>query len=194
MGTSEKFHFERGDIDMGPEEISAEILKSLKEDILRKYSDFNTVAAVITVPAAFSVLQSEATKRAGNLAGFKHVVLLQEPIAAAIAYGFTNTKNENWLIYDFGGGTFDVALIASKERALSVLGHNGDNFLGGKNFDLEIVDKVIVPKIMEKFSVKNFNRSNEKYRSAFSQLKFFAETAKIELSDYDKTSIVVENI
>jgi len=194
MGTSEKFHFERADVEMNPEEISAEILKSLKEDILRKYPDFNTVAAVITVPAAFSVLQSEATKRAGNLAGFKHVVLLQEPIAAAIAYGFTNMKNENWLIYDFGGGTFDVALIASKERALSVLGHNGDNFLGGKNFDLEIVDKVILPKIMEKFSIKNFNRSNEKYRSAFSQLKFFAETAKIELSEYDKTSIVVENI
>ncbi|MBM3281560.1 MAG: hypothetical protein FJY91_02345 [Candidatus Harrisonbacteria bacterium] len=194
MGTSEKFHFERANVDMGPEEISAEILKSLKEDILRKYPDFSTVAAVITVPAAFSVLQSEATKRAGNLAGFKHVVLLQEPIAAAIAYGFTNTKNENWLIYDFGGGTFDVALIASKDRALSVLGHNGDNFLGGKNFDLEIVDKVIVPKILEKFSIKNFNRSNEKYRSAFSQLKFFAETAKIELSEYDKTSIVVENI
>lgn len=194
MGTSGKFHFERADVEMGPEEISAEILKSLKEDILRKYPEFNTVAAVITVPAAFSVLQSEATKRAGNLAGFKHVVLLQEPIAAAIAYGFTNTKNENWLIYDFGGGTFDVALIASKDRALSVLGHNGDNFLGGKNFDLEIVDKVIVPKILEKFSIKNFNRSNEKYRSAFSQLKFFAETAKIELSEYDKTSIVVEDV
>lgn len=120
--------------------------------------------------------------------------MLQEPIAAATAYGFTNTENENWLIYDFGGGTFDVALIASKERSLSVLGHNGDNFLGGKNFDLEIVDKVIVPKILEKFSIKNFNRSNEKYRSAFSQLKFFAETAKIELSEYDKTSIVVENV
>ena len=194
MGTSEKFNFERVGVEMNPEEISAEILKSLKEDILRKYPNFSTVAAVITVPAAFSVLQSEATKRAGNLAGFKHVVLLQEPIAAAIAYGFTNTKSENWLIYDFGGGTFDVALIASKERALSVLGHNGDNFLGGKNFDLEIVDKVILPKIMEKFSIKNFNRSNEKYRSAFSQLKFFAETAKIELSEYDKTSIVVENV
>jgi len=194
MGTSETFHFERVDTKMSPEEISAEILKSLKEDILRKYPDFNTVAAVITVPAAFSVLQSEATKRAGNLAGFKHVILLQEPIAAAVAYGFSNTKNENWLIYDFGGGTFDVALIASKERALSVLGHNGDNFLGGKNFDLEIVDKVIVPKILEKFSIKNFNRSNEKYRGAFSQLKFFAETAKIELSQYDKISIVVENI
>jgi len=194
MGTSEKFHFERANVEMGPEEISAEILKSLKEDILRKYPNFNTVSAVITVPAAFSVLQSEATKRAGNLAGFKHVVLLQEPIAAAIAYGFTNAKNENWLIYDFGGGTFDVALIASKERVLSVLGHNGDNFLGGKNFDLEIVDKVIVPKIIEKFSIRNFNRGNEKYRGVFSQLKFFAETAKIELSEYDKSSIVVENV
>ncbi len=194
MGTKETFYFERADVEMNPEEISAEILKALKEDILRKYPDFNTVAAVITVPAAFSVLQSEATKRAGNLAGFKHVVLLQEPIAAAMAYGFTNTKNENWLIYDFGGGTFDVALIASKDRVLSVLGHNGDNFLGGKNFDLEIVDKVIVPKILEKFSINNFNRGNEKYHSAFSQLKFMAESAKIELSEYEKVSIVVENI
>lgn len=194
MGTSETFYFERADLEMNPEEISAEILKNLKEDVLRKYPDFNTIAAVITVPAAFSVLQSEATKRAGNLAGFKHVVLLQEPIAAAIAYGFTNTKNENWLIYDFGGGTFDVALIASKDRVLSVLAHNGDNFLGGKNFDLEIIDKVIVPKILEKFSIKNFNRGNKKYNSVFSKLKFMAESAKIELSEYEKVSIVVENI
>lgn len=194
MGTSETFYFERADLEMNPEEISAEILKNLKEDVLRKYPDFNTIAAVITVPAAFSVLQSEATKRAGNLAGFKHVVLLQEPIAAAIAYGFTNTKNENWLIYDFGGGTFDVALIASKDRVLSVLAHNGDNFLGGKNFDLEIVDKVIVPKILEKFSIKNFNRGNKKQNSVFSKLKFMAESAKIELSEYEKVSIVAENI
>src|SRR3989338_1610543 len=71
MGTSETTHFERTDLEMSPEEISAEIIKSLKEDILRKYPDFNITAAVITVPAAFSVLQSEATKRAGNLAGFK---------------------------------------------------------------------------------------------------------------------------
>lgn len=67
-------------------------------------------AAVITVPAYFSTVQSEATKRAGNLAGFNQIVLLQEPIAAAIAYGFLNQKNENWLVYDLGGGTFDVDL------------------------------------------------------------------------------------
>lgn len=194
MGTSETFFFERGNVSMNPEEISAEILKNLKEDILRKYPDFNTVAAVITVPAAFSVLQSEATKRAGNLAGFKYVVLLQEPIAAAISYGFGKSKNENWLIYDFGGGTFDVALISAKDGVLSVLAHSGDNFLGGKNFDWEIVDKIIVPKILEKFSLHEFNRGNEKFRSAFSQLKFIAESAKIELSQSDKTSLIVENI
>ncbi len=194
MGTSETFYFDRADVKMSAEEISAEILKSLKEDILKKYPDFNTVAAVITVPAAFSVLQSEATKRAGNLAGFAHVALLQEPIAAAIAYGFGKSKNENWLIYDLGGGTFDVALIASKDGVLSVLGHNGDNFLGGKNFDWEIVDKVLVPKILEKFSIEDFNRGNEKYRSVFSQLKFIAETAKIELSEYEKTSMMVEDV
>lgn len=194
MGTSETTHFERADLEMTPEEISAEILKSLKEDILRKYPDFNTAAAVISIPAAFSTLQAEATKRAGNLAGFAHTVLLQEPIAAAAAYGFGNTKNENWLIYDLGGGTFDVALIASKDGVLSVLGNNGDNFLGGKNIDLEIVDKIIIPKILEKYSLVNFSRSNKKYRSVFAKLKYIAETAKIYLSQYDKTFIEVDGI
>jgi molecular chaperone DnaK len=194
MGTAETIYFERADLKMIPEEISAEILKSLKEDILRKYPDFSTVAAVITVPAAFSVLQSEATKRGGNLAGFEHVVLLQEPIAAAVAYGFGNTKNENWLIYDLGGGTFDVALISSKDGVLSVLGQNGDNFLGGKNFDFEIVDKVIIPKILEKYSLKNFNRGNKKYQSVFAKLKHLAEAAKIYLSQYERGLIEIDNI
>jgi len=194
MGTSEETFFERVNLKMTPEEISGEILKGLKEDILRKYPDFDTISAVITIPAAFSTLQSEATKRAGNIAGFEHTVLLQEPIAAAVAYGFGNSINENWLIYDLGGGTFDVALISSKEGVLSVLGHNGDNFLGGKNIDLEIVDKIIVPKVLEKYSLNNFSRSNEKYRSVFAKLKYIAETAKIYLSQYDKTSIEVDRI
>jgi len=77
MGTPEKFYFERTGVEMSAEEISSEILKSLVQDILRKYQKFDTTAAVITIPAAFSILQCEATKRAGNLAGFKHVVLLQ---------------------------------------------------------------------------------------------------------------------
>ncbi|MBU0569781.1 Hsp70 family protein, partial [Patescibacteria group bacterium] len=191
MGISETTHFERTDLEMSPEEISAEILKSLKEDVLRKHPDFNTVAAVISVPAAFTIVQAEATKRAGNLAGFEHVVLLQEPIAAAVAYGFRNTKNENWLIYDLGGGTFDAALISLKDGNLSVLGHNGNNFLGGKNIDWEIVDKIIVPKILEKFSLTNFGRNNEKYKIVFTRLKYIAETAKIDLSHLDNTLIEI---
>lgn len=90
MGTSETINFTRTNEDMTPEQISSEILVSLKEDVARKYKDISNIGAVITVPAYFSVLQAEATKRAGNLAGFKHVVLLQEPIAAAMAYGFMN--------------------------------------------------------------------------------------------------------
>lgn len=194
MGTSETVTFERSGVKMSAEEISSEILKSLKEDVLRKYPDFNTVSVVITVPAYFSVLQSEATKRAGNLAGFKHVVLLQEPIAAAMSYGFMNSRNENWLIYDLGGGTFDVALISSKDGSLSVLAHNGDNFLGGKDFDWMIVDKVIVPKIVEKYSPRGFDRTNEKFRGIFAKLKYAAETAKINLSQYAKTLIEIDSI
>lgn len=194
MGTPETVFFERAKIKMTPEEISSEILKDLKEDVLRKYPDFDTVAAVITIPAAFSVLQSEATKKAGNLAGFKHVVLLQEPIAAAVSYGFQNAENENWLIYDFGGGTFDIALISCKDGILSVLGHNGDNFLGGKNIDWDIVDTIIIPKILEKYQLTNFTRKNTKYRNIFSHLKYSAELAKIELSQYDKTTIEIEDI
>lgn len=194
MGTPETVFFERTGTSMTPEEISSEILMSLKEDILKKYPDFATIAAVITIPAAFSVLQSEATKKAGNLAGFKHIVLLQEPIAAASSYGFRNSENENWLVYDLGGGTFDIALISCADGILSVLGHRGDNFLGGKNIDWDIVDAIITPKIIKKYSLADFTRKNPKFRNVFSILKYNAEYAKIELSQYEKTTIDIENI
>ena len=194
MGTGETIHFARINSDLTPEDVSAEILKSLKGDAVRKYSELASVAAVITIPAHFSSLQVEATKRAGQLAGFKHVVLLQEPIAAAMAYGFEKSDNENWLVYDLGGGTFDVALISSKDSNLTVLGHSGDNFLGGKDFDLKIIDEVIKPEILKKYKLTDFDRSSEKYTSIFARLKAAAETAKIELSQYAKTTIEIEDI
>lgn len=190
MGTSETVRFERTDEDLKPEDISAEILKSLKEDILRKYNDFETVSAVITIPAHFSVVQAEATKRAGNLAGFSYVVLLQEPIAAAIGYGFMNAKNENWLVYDLGGGTFDVALISAKDGNLTVVAQNGDNFLGGKDIDKLIIEKVLIPKIKDEFNCPDLKED----QVVFSKLKNLAEIAKIELTSSEKTNIQVENL
>ena len=107
MGTADSISFPNLKRSLLPEEISAEILKNLRADVQRKYQDISLDSAIITVPAYFSTVQSEATKRAGTLAGFKQIFLLQEPIAAAIAYGFINQRNENWLVYDLGGGTFD---------------------------------------------------------------------------------------
>lgn len=194
MGTDDKFHFDRIDKDMNAEEVSAEILKSLKESTLRKHPDVNTYGAVITIPAYFSTSESEATKRAGNLAGFRHVVLLQEPIAAAIAHGVSNKKNENCLVYDFGGGTLDVALISSSDGVLSVRAHNGDNYLGGKDLDWAVVDKLLVPKLLEKYSFTDLSRSNEKYKELFSRLKYFGETAKKYLSESERVMVEIDGI
>lgn len=189
IGTPEVFHFSRAGISMTAEEISAEILKSLKQDVERKYPDIDTGAAVITIPAAFSILQCEATKRAGQLAGFDQVVLLQEPIAAAIAYGFSAEKNETWLIYDLGGGTFDVAIVLSKDGVLSVLGHGGDNFLGGKNVDFAIVDELFVPALERSNTFHHLTRDNRSHEKKFARLKLLAERAKVELSSYPNTTV-----
>ena len=194
MGTNEQTNFPRLGKSMSPEEISAEILKSLKADLTRKYPDFPVLAAVITVPAYFDSLQNEATKRAGKLAGFKHVVLLQEPIAAAMAYGFSADKNQTWIVYDLGGGTFDVALVSANNGVLKVVEHGGDNFLGGKDIDQNLVDRVIKPAILRNFTLTDFSASNKKYRGVFAKLKAIAETAKIELSSYDKTTIEVDEV
>ncbi|MCR5572816.1 MAG: Hsp70 family protein, partial [Candidatus Saccharibacteria bacterium] len=143
MGTNEKIHFSRANRDFTPEEISSEIIIHLKENISRKYPDAKQIAAVITIPAHFESLQCEATKRAGELAGFDYVELVQEPIAAAISHGFDDDSNTNILVYDLGGGTFDVALISSNDGILKVVGHGGDNYLGGKDIDRILVDDVI---------------------------------------------------
>lgn len=194
MGTPEITFFPRVDKNMKAEEISGEILKYLKSTIIKKYPDVNTAWVVITIPAHFSTLESEATKRAGELAGFKQVVLLQEPIAAAVAYGFWKEKTANWLVYDLGGGTFDTALVQSKDGLLNILSSKGDNFLWGKDFDWSIVDKIFVPKILEKFSMLNFSRANEKYKNVFNMLKGLAENTKKMLSYDSEVNVEIDKI
>jgi molecular chaperone DnaK len=194
MGSQDTVFFDAIQKSLTPEEISAEILKNLKSSVSIKYPDYELNSVVITVPAHFSTLQSEATKRAGELAWFKYVILLQEPIAAAISYGFSNSENENWLVYDLWGWTFDVAVISLKDWILNVRSHNWDNFLWWKDLDWAIVENMILPKILEKYNLSDFTRNNKRVSHIFNKLKWLSEQAKKELSRDEKTTIFLENL
>ncbi len=197
MGTQDTYFVPALDKEMQPIELSSLVLKELKNFL----PDDETVnSVVITIPAAFDTIQSNATKKAGYLAGFKEVVLLQEPIAACLA--FANTSNtevkekEHWIVYDFGGGTFDVALVEVDERELKVVDHQGDNYLGGADFDSLIVQHLIVPFIEEKTDQSDLWKSLKSKSSTHKGLYFEflkkAEEAKKELSNFEETEIELD--
>jgi molecular chaperone DnaK len=179
MGTDKKHFSSNLDKDLNSEELSSEVLKTLKSFV----TDEAVNAVVITVPAAFKNNQIDATRRAAKLAGFEHAEVLQEPVAAAMAYGLENKKKDGfWLVFDFGGGTFDAALLKVEDGIMKVTDTEGDNYLGGKNLDLVIVDEIIIPHIQKNFSIDNIlddENKKSKYREA---LKSFAEELKNELS------------
>ncbi|HYH86326.1 MAG TPA: Hsp70 family protein, partial [Pyrinomonadaceae bacterium] len=138
---------------MTPEEISAEVLKSLLADARRRTGE-DVRAACVTVPAAFTALQCEATARAAQLAGLEEYPLLQEPIAAAIAYGArAGVRDQRWLVFDLGGGTLDVAVVSTRDGRLNVLEHRGDNHLGGKDIDRAVVQNIFLPFLFEEFTL-----------------------------------------
>jgi len=192
MGSSNKYLFSRSGIWVTPEQLSSEVLKSLKTDVKTQNGE-DVTAAVITVPAAFDLPQNKATHAAAELAGFTTCPLLQEPVAAAMAYGF-QTKKDNviWLVYDFGGGTFDAAVIQVKDGLIEVVNHGGDNHLGGKLIDWEIVNELFVPAIIREYKLNNFRRENPFYRGPYAKLKFQAEQAKIRLSREESVEINIE--
>lgn len=179
MGTDRKHFSSSLGKNLSSEELSAEVLKTLKSFV----TDETVNAVVITVPAAFKNNQIDATRRAAKLAGFEHAEVLQEPVAAAMAYGLENKKKDGfWLVFDFGGGTFDAALLKVEDGIMKVADTEGDNYLGGKNLDLAVVDEIIIPHIQENFSIDdilNDDIKKLKYREA---LKSFAEELKNELS------------
>jgi molecular chaperone DnaK len=186
MGEQWQKTFQRTGRKMLPEEMSAEVLKSLKTDVhTSKGEDLR--ACVITVPAAFELQQCEATRRAAELAGFLLSPLLQEPVAAALAYGFQSAANKVfWLVYDFGGGTFDAAVIQVRDGVIQVVNHAGDNYLGGKNIDWDIVEKLLIPNLKSTHKLASFpdnrNTQDHRWKSALAKLKFYAEEAKIQVS------------
>ena len=197
MGTSESFPIKSQNRSVTPIELSAQVLKELKTFV---NTGDNLESVVITIPASFDLIQSNATKEAGYQAGFKQVVLLQEPIAASLAYANMKKSKEltdgQWLVYDFGGGTFDVALIKIKDGEMKVIDHEGNNFLGGADIDQMIVDKLVIPKINAQFSFENLEdemkSASGKYNSKYYVLLSRAEEAKIRLSAVTAAEIVVD--
>ena len=195
MGTTESYKIACLNQSKTPIDLSAYVLKELKTFI---HTGDNVDAAVITIPASFDTIQSNATKEAGLQAGFKQVVLLQEPIAASLAYANKTKEKEltngQWIVYDLGGGTFDVALIKIQDGEMKVLDHEGDNYLGGTDFDRLIVERIIIPHLekagnfdeLQSEMQSHSGKYNGKYYSCLNK----AEQAKIELSA--KTSATIE--
>ena len=199
MGTTESFKVKSVNQSKTPIELSAEILKELKGFV---HSGERIDSAVITIPASFDVIQSNATKEAGYLAGFKQVILLQEPIAASLAYANKHKERDledgQWLVYDLGGGTFDVALIKIKDGEMKVLDHEGDNFLGGADFDNLIVESIVIPYLNKNFKFNDLENEMKSRTGKLNKLYFrlikLAEDAKITLSNRTSADIEVCDI
>ena len=187
MGTTHTYESSNMNRSFMSEELSAEVLKTLTSVI----KDENISSIVITHPAKFLNTQIEATVKAAKLLGFKQIQLLQEPVAAATAYGLgSKVKDGYWLVFDFGGGTFDAALIKAEEGILSVKDTDGDNWLGGKNLDEAIVDKIIIPNLQKNFAIDFVLDDPEKKELLRAAVKFYAEEAKNQMSFKDKYPIL----
>jgi len=183
MGSGEKVRL--GDRTYTPQEVSALVLKSLKEDAERQLGGA-VEEAVITVPAYFTDAQRQATKDAGELAGFKVERILNEPTAAALAYGLDHLDREQFvLVYDLGGGTFDVSVLEMFEGVLDVKASAGNNRLGGADFDAAVVSWLAAEIEREhRLNVRGDLR-------AMARLKAAAEQAKVELSTVNVTQVLL---
>lgn len=171
-----------GDKEYSPQEISAMILQKLKADAEEKLGE-KVEEAVITVPAYFDDSQRQATKDAGEIAGLKVKRIINEPTAAALAYGFEKKKGQQIAVYDLGGGTFDISILDVAEDTVEVKSTNGNTHLGGDDFD-----QVIIDWILQEFK-KEQGIDLSKDQLALQRLKESAEKAKIELSTAQETEI-----
>lgn len=187
MGSDAVYESSNAERSFSSIELSAEVLKTLKSF----EKDENINAVIITVPAAFKSNQIDATREAGKQAGFDQVGIITEPEAAAWVYGM-NSENKDgfWLVFDFGGGTFDAALLKVTDGIRQVIDTEGDNYLGGKNLDEAIVDEIILPYLKENFVIDELLEDDNKRNILRAAMKFYAEEIKKQLSFNAEASIL----
>ncbi|NPV50293.1 MAG: molecular chaperone DnaK [Candidatus Methanofastidiosum sp.] len=181
-GNNQEVRIVLGGKDYTPEELSAKILKKMKDDA-EAYLGEKITEAVITVPAYFNDSQRKATKDAGEIAGLKVLRIINEPTAATLAYGLDKQHEQTVLVYDLGGGTFDVSILEIGDGVFEVKSTNGDTHLGGDDWDQRIVEWLV-----EEYK-KQYGKDITKDKMAMQRLKEAAEKAKIELSGLAETSI-----
>ena len=187
MGTSEAAHFVACDRRLTAVDLSAEVLRSIRDDV-REQLGVAPDNAVISVPALFELPQTSATSEAARRAGFQRVELIQEPVASALAAGWSAESDAGgpWMVYDLGGGTFDASLLETRDGLLRVVGHDGDNFLGGRDLDRALVDVVLERLRADGTRVE---RSDPAHAAALRALTAAVEEAKIDLSRRDEVEL-----
>ena len=168
-----------------PETLSSEVLKKMSERV----NDEVFKAVAVTVPAMFEIGQIEATKRATKMAGFEQVEILMEPVAAATAYAMNNIgKNGKWVVFDFGGGTFDASIVSVDEGIMKVEASEGDNRLGGGDLDRAMINNIMLPKIKEDFKMEGLSEDHAKEINR--SLKIATDEIKIKLSFNDEVDFL----
>jgi molecular chaperone DnaK len=194
MGNSDQdgFTFQKSQRRLTAAQLSAEVLKTLKASASSRFGE-EVAAAVITVPAMFLIPACEDTKAASKLAGINVCPLLQEPVAAAIAYGYqAESLSGNLLVFDLGGGTFDTTVLTARDGRLVVVGHDGDDKLGGKDYDWALVG-VLVQRLTQEYGDLGLKRDGSA-RRAMAKLKYLAEDAKKSLTLLNEVAVEVKRL
>ena len=194
MGTSTPIELPSTKFTFTPEECSAEILKTLFGYLPEEIRNSSDIATVITVPAAFNQIQKDATMKAAEMAGIGKVALMQEPVAAVMSAMKGRSTDGIFLIYDFGGGTLDIAIAESIRGKVTLLAQGGIQMCGGRDFDRLLVDNLVRPWLHENFELFDDLSTNSTYKPLLRMATWATERAKIELNTKDEAIISLSEI
>ena len=191
MGTNHRIEFESSNSSLTPEQCSAEILKVLYGYLPEEIRNDPDTATVITVPAAFNQMKKDATLQAAKLAGIGKVALMQEPVAAIMSIMKSSSQEGIFLVYDLGGGTFDISVAENINGRVNLLAHGGIEMCGGRDIDRMIFNRIVIPWLKNHFSLPDDILVNRKYRTFCRVAQWATEQAKIELSSMESSTIAL---